>query len=625
MRLMGDQDRARTGLPQCALVIRLLATGLLFAPAYPVRAGNTLSDRGFLAGSRPEPLAQNFRENLLDDQGRLPGTTNIVSQVHNGPGWQPSHTYAYATGPYTRVVNGLGWNPASHSYNPGQTLDAYQLISGGTCTSGSSGGPRGTGSMIKDGTCSWKYLSAVDYVSITGWAFDNRPWRSGILYHYHDYVTSDSPLRAYALEDDSCLSTVAPTATGSSAKSTVVTSDGCHWQYEADILYSSERSYIPTEASTGRNSPATIMLRANYEAQLWNDREYVAGQNGEASPIRTQDHDDFRQEGGVLLGCNDSPCYHLIITTAPGESFRNSLTPADPLSGYDPSKGAAIRNELFYRWPYEPAGIDVHDNFVDIIALQIKSVHGAAVDGMSAFGNKLTIRDCILDGGSDDQWTAHAAITTDTSSVIANSLIISHASIGMVLKYPGYVLHSTIVTPDRIEGSVGIETVNRWVYHDTTVSNTAIFGFAHAVAHDEPNTSWSPQSSHNATDSPSGDAGTGPWPYGDRGTATVDVLPGTMYGVSAASAFVKPGSDWRLSPASPLRSAGSLFGSFTLNCDLGHPACPQQTTYSFDTPDIIGTTRPQAGRYDIGAWESCSSIGSGSRCSLDSEGRGRER
>src|SRR5580698_756066 len=28
----------------------------------------------------------------------------IISQIHNAPGWQPSRTYPYATGPYTRVV-----------------------------------------------------------------------------------------------------------------------------------------------------------------------------------------------------------------------------------------------------------------------------------------------------------------------------------------------------------------------------------------------------------------------------------------------------------------------------------------------------------------------------------------
>lgn len=627
---MGRPDRIEAELLPRAFIMGILAAGVMLAQAHPIRAKKMpLSNSPSPAATRAGPHAAQTAKATSPDGQALPPGPIIVSQIHNAPGWQPSHTYVHGTRPYTRVVNGPGWSPASHSYHPGQTLDAYQLISRGTCTSGSSSGPRGNGSAVKDGTCIWKYLSGVDYISLTGWAFDNRPWKSGTTYHYRDYATSDSPLRAYTLLDNSCHSTAAPTGTGSGAKSMVVTSDGCHWQYQADIIYSSKKSYIPTEITTRRKGGKikTIMLHANYEARLWNDREYVAGQNGETSPIRVQDHSDVRHEGGgPLLGCQSSPCYHLIITTAAGESFRDNLTPSEPLTGYDPTRGVAIRNSLPFRYPYEPAGLDIHDFYVDLIGLQIKSVHGAAVNGMSSFGNKVTIRDCILDGGSNDRWTAHAAVTLDTSSVIANSLIISHAPIGVVLKYPGFVLHSTIVNPDHIAGSVGIETFNKWVFPNTTVSNTAIFGFTHAVAHDEHNTSWSPQSSHNATDAPSGDAGTGPWPYGkphnERRVATVDVLPGTMYGVSMASVFVKPGSDWRLSPASPLRGAGNAFGSFSVNCNLRHPACPQRATYRLDTPDIIGTARPQAGRYDIGAWQSCALTARGSR-SHCSSGRGR--
>ena len=140
----------------------------------------------------------------------------IVSQIHNAPGWRHSHTYAYRTGPYTRVVNGPGWNEAPGTYNPGQTLDAYQLTSSGSCVSAGSGGPTGTGSDIIDGTCRWKYLSRVDYISITGWSFDNQHWKSGTAYPSGDYVVSDSPLRAYEQATPAgCMSTVAPTGTAS--------------------------------------------------------------------------------------------------------------------------------------------------------------------------------------------------------------------------------------------------------------------------------------------------------------------------------------------------------------------------------------------------------------------------
>ena len=343
------------------------------------------------------------------------------------------------------------------------------------------------------------------------------------------------------------------------------------------------------------------MVHASYEAQLWNDREYEAGRNGEVSPIRMQHHNDFTDEGSSIVGCTSSPCYHIVITTAPGESFRDSLTPSDPLTGYDPSKGVAIRNSQPWQWPYEPAGIDVHDNYVDVIGLQVKSVHGAAVNGMLTYGNLMTVRHCILEGGSDDEFTSHAAVTTDTNSVIANSLIISHGPIGIALKYPGFILHSTIVTPDHRTNSVGIAVGNKWIFNDTTVSNTAIFGFPHAVGHHSEGTSWSPKSSNNMTDAHAGDSGRAHGQTRPEGI-TVDVLPGTTYGVPIASAFVQPGRDWRPSGGSPLRAAGSAFGTFAINCDTKQPSCPQRTTYNFDSTNIIGMARPNAGRYDVGAW-----------------------
>ncbi len=577
-------------------MIACLAAAIIWRAALPASAQNPPSARvGASAASRAEQTARAISRN---DNQPPPGPV-IISQVHNATGWQPSHTYTYATGPATRVVSGAGWNPANGRFEPGEPLDAYQLTSTGSCTSASGGGPGGTGSSIKDGSCTWKYLSNVDYISISGWAFDNRPWKGGTLYHVLDYVVSDSPLRAYVLTGDSCTSTVAPTGTGSQIKTLIVTTDGCKWQYQSDIIYTSGKSYIPTETSI--KDAWMLTVHASYEAQLWNDREYEAGRNGESLPIRTQHHNDFTDEGHGIVGCTSSPCYHIVITTAPGESFRDSLTSSDPLIGYDPSKGVAIRNSQPLQWPYEPAGIDVHDNYVDIIGLQVKSVHGAAVNGMMSFGNSLTIRYCILEGGSDDPFTSHSAVTTDTNSVIANSLIISHGLIGVALKYPGFILYSTIVTTDHRTSSVGIAMGNKWVFNDTTVSNTAIFGFSHAAGHNSEGTFWSAQSSHNVTDAQVGDSGKGPWPDRPEGIM-IDVLPATIYGVPLASAFVQPGRDWRPSSGSPLRGAGSAFGTFSINCEALHPTCPQRTTYNFSSTNLIGAPRPNAGRYDVGAW-----------------------
>jgi hypothetical protein len=551
-------------------------------------------------------VAQNDRSYQVVANG-APPTPTIISQIHNAPGWRHSTSYAPRTGPFTRVVNGPGWDASSDSYKPGQPLNAYQLTSAGSCTSAGSGGPVGTGSNITDGTCTWKYLSPVDYISITGWTFDNRPWKSGTAYLYGDYVVTGSPLRAYEqFNPAGCTSAVAPTGTASGSGAVFATSDGCQWKYWADVIYSSGKSFIPTQRYlTPPKIEPTYQMKANYEAQLWNDREYVAGQNGEAVPIRLQAHFDYTQDGfpydaeggGITCGAT---CYHLILMAAPGESFVDLLTPADPLTGYDPAKGAAIRNST-------PSvltdGFHIRDNIVDLIGLQIKSDHGIGVGGGQTHGgNGVTIRHSIVEGGTiSDAGTS--AINLDTSMLVENSLVVAHGIFGIREDYPGTILHSTLVNPDRVPNSIAIEVGLTWVFTGETVSNTAIFGFAHVAgstsnpdATDWQGMRWS--GAHNVTDAPVGDHGT--LSLGREGTATVRILPGTVYGSSAAAAFRAFPGDYRLAASSPLIGTGGAHGPFNPACLTGK-SCPP--LFAFDTPDIIGTARPQSGRYDVGAWQ----------------------
>lgn len=530
----------------------------------------------------------------------------VISQIHNAPGWRPSHTYTYHTGPYTRVVNGPGWNAGAQTYNPGLTLNAYQLISRGSCISARRSGPTGTKSDIIDGTCRWRYLSSVDYISITGWAFDSPHWRIG-PYSYGVYMTSDSPLRAYEQVNPSgCKSSIAPTGTAAGSGTTFTTSDACQWTYWADIIYSSEKSYIPTEHyAAGPNSKVTDRSTDNYQADLWNDREYIAGRNDEAVPIRLQAHFDYTKDGfpysaesGNLV-CAISPCPHIIITTAPGESFADSTTSTDPLTGFNPSKGVAILN------PTSGAltdGLELRDNNVDLIGLQIKSSHGIGLGGGETHGgNSVVVDDSIVDGGHG---TNNPAIDLDTSMLVANSLVVAHGPLGIEEDYPGTILHSTLVNPDRIPNSIGIEVGLDWKFQGETVSNTAIFGFAHVAGStgNSSATGWRGMTwlgGHNATDAPAGDNGS--LGLGRAGTATARILPGTTYGESARAAFVAFPGDYRLREGSPLIGAGNALGPFNPACLTGKP-CP--ALYTLDSPDIVGTPRPQAGRYDIGAWQS---------------------
>lgn len=529
-----------------------------------------------------------------------PGTSNtIISQIHNAPGWHPSHTYVYHTGPYTRVLNGPGWNADSRTYNPGKTLDAYQLTSRGSCVSARRGGPTGTGSDIADGTCRWKYLSSVDYISITGWAFDNRHWQSGTAYRYGDYVVSGAPLRAYEqVKASGCTSTVAPAGTAEGSGTSFTTPDGCQWKYWADIDYSSEKSYIPTQQYLqGSRKKAVVRLTKTYQADLWNDREYVAGEHGEAVPIRLQAHFDYTRDDfpyspeGIVLTCQ-SQCHDIIVTAAPGESFADSLTPSNPLTGYDPAKGVAIRNPT---WNLAD-GLELRDNGVKLIGLQIKSDHGIGLGGGETHGgNGVAVQDCIVAGGRGTD----PAIFLDTHLLVANSLVVAHGAVGIQEDYPGTVLHSTLVNPNRVANSIAIASGWDWIFVGQTVSNAAIFGFAHDAGSTTPSQTTTWFGSHNATDAPVGDSGT--LTLGSHTSATVNILPGTTYGESASAAFVAFPDDYRLRDGSPLIGAGSAFGPFEPACLKGKP-CPP--VYTLDSPDIIGAPRPQDGRYDIGAWQS---------------------
>ena len=285
---------------------------------------------------------------------------------------------------------------------------------------------------------------------------------------------------------------------------------------------------------------------------------------------------------------------------APGESFVDTLAPSDPLTGYDPTKGVAIRNSTN---SVLADGFSVRDNLVDLIGLQIKSDHGDGVGGgQTHSGNGVTVRHSILEGGTILD-TGTAAIVLDTHMLVENSLVVAHGIFGIREAYPGTILHSTLVNPDRVPNSIAIEVVLTWVFTGEIVSNTAIFGFAH-VAGSTSNpeaTDWTGMrwfGTRNLTDAPVGDHGA--LSLGREGTATVRILPGTVYGSSAAAAFRAFPGDYRLAASSPLIGTGSAHGPFSPACQTGK-SCPP--LFTFDTPDIIGTARPQAGRYDIGAWQ----------------------
>jgi hypothetical protein len=540
--------------------------------------------------------------------------SEVVSNIHNAPGWQASHVYTPANGPKTRVVNGAGWTPGTSSwwtpgnYNPGQPLKAYELTSG-RCTSAASGGPSGTGASIGDGTCSWKYLSGVDYISASAYTLDAPAWASGTSYMFGQAVTATNAtglLQSFGLIGTGahpgfafCTSTVSPPL-GSWSSNVITTSDGCTWLYQGDIVYSSQASYIPWKTYANNGIASVTHTTRDYRALLWNDQEYVAGLNGETNPIASNGH--TRGSGwneGNQNDCVTGRCHYITFTTAPGESFRDSLTPSSPLTGYDPTKGVAFRNPNKCGGGScgEPAAFSVGDHWVRVDGLQFQSAYGS---GVFAWNNE-QITNNIIDGGWDNGYTYGAAVWMDVFSVLANNLIISHGPIGFAFKYGNtFVLYNTFVNVGSVSNAAAVVFNWAWIMQPPVISNNAIYGFPHLGAYtpgEIPVQVFDSSSSHNITDTRSGDSGAAPWVQGKPKSATVIIIPGTTYSTAGVGMFVSPGKDWR--PGTALISAGVAYGNFNWNCQ-SMPALGCPIVLNFDTPDILHTSRPQAGCRTVG-------------------------
>jgi hypothetical protein len=177
------------------------------------------------------------------------------AQIHNAPGWQPNTTYTYSAGPpsghFTRVLAGGGWTPSggtSGTWSNGQPLNAYQLLNTSSpCVSGS-GTPAGGWDVrtdIIDGTCHWKYLSAADYVTFTGWALDSGLyWSSGTDYFLRDVVVAGPNSDVYQQLSAGCHSTVQPNNT---RVPQFQTSDNCIWSLRGTVYYTSKNNAFPHE------------------------------------------------------------------------------------------------------------------------------------------------------------------------------------------------------------------------------------------------------------------------------------------------------------------------------------------------------------------------------------------
>lgn len=221
--------------------------------------------------------------------GAAHAQSTVTANIHNACEWEPSQPYTASSGPptapFTRVNAGAGWTPTGGvqcggpttggtvvggSFTAGAALNNYVLTSG-NCTSGASQPAWNTNSSIPipDNTCTWKYVGPVDYVTITGWGFDNgKIWASG-NYGYLDVVhTTDPGLPVFQLLNSGCNSTVKPTP----ANGSTTLSDGCYWSIQLASLAStngpdSSQHYV-YYSSNANTMPMTEMNWDHFQGTL---------------------------------------------------------------------------------------------------------------------------------------------------------------------------------------------------------------------------------------------------------------------------------------------------------------------------------------------------------------------
>jgi hypothetical protein len=356
----------------------------------------------------------------------------VVSNVHNAPGWSPNHAYTAGQ----RVNSGPGWDGTK--FIPYQPLAAYQAAA--NCTSGSTA-PTGTGTAIADGSCSWKYLSDTDYVTLTGWGNDAPAWTAqpygfmevvaapdaaGILTEYRNDNNTGcgfpspapnvTPRACGYNVTGNCVSTVAP-PTGSPG-------DNCTWTAVEKITYTSGKSFIPQQRRLAMNW-AWLIRTQPYEADLWNDREYVLGQNGETTGHILYNHINSDNHNIAIVPGN--PCGDLttdwglpiltcpfVITAAPGESFVDTLA-ANPSLPFNrnPANGVSIVGSM-----------GLADWWVYVTRLQMYNPTGPIITGFGRDGDFDLFANNIMEFGTPSVGTG-IPWSLGTGSYIANSAIIT--------------------------------------------------------------------------------------------------------------------------------------------------------------------------------------------------------
>ena len=470
---------------------------------------------------------------------------------------------SYSTGSEVETAGGAGLTGTR----------GYKVTSA-SCTSASSGsGPSGTGSSISDGTCTWKYLSDIDYTSISLWLQNGIPaneyppdWQANTVYNKYDFVYTMQGAN-YLLYYANSTGTSCATGAGPAGTSNPVNdcggSGGLNWTFVA----------YATDPNTG--APALsinyAVMRGTYTGYVYNGAEYLNDGMTLTNPswpgygkplIEINDHNQPINCGAECAALNLSlpsiATSRIILTAAPGESiFDNSSNPLV----YDASKGVAIRCSTVYDGLASTClSISDYNSFVSRIQIQTP-YNGITFWSAGALSNML------VDAGGD-------GISLDDNIILDNSVVYA-GNIGIGIKYKDVLLNDTIL--GKTGAVLGIDQTYHPSFNGSPVlSNSAVMGFTYCAAYqnidsDTPGfeTALTP-SDYNATDVGSGEIQNGTtgitWTTHNTnmtGPATSMPCPGshTLFNVPFTTAtFVNTSSgsyDATLAAGSSLIGAGA--------------------------------------------------------------------
>jgi len=297
--------------------------------------------------------------------------------------------------------------------------------------------------------------------------------------------------------------------------------------------------------SAGRNYSTLAGWAAGLPANLVTDGNSYVGQC----------YADSEFTGTVrllnLTGHTTDASHTITLTTGPGQSFRDNPNVQTNHLRYDSSYGVAITSTV----TDSNAVITAADTNVFISNLQVKLVGNATSAFIFNSTNGAVVSNCIFAADTSTNYGVRLI-----GGSIKNCLIYRSVGLGLALNGAANAYFCTIVNvTDSTPTSAALTVIDG----GTVVNNCAVFGFV-IFSTDTTGT--------YTTCMTDGSAG----------------LPGGVTGsLTYASQFqntTAAAGDWRLKTGANLRGAGTA--------DAINGAT-----------DISGTARPQAGLWDIGAWE----------------------